>query len=110
MDNTFRDACIGVWCLSWHPATDDVRLETLSAVVRNNRVAWPGQHKAVLAVFGHLPGDVIALHEPDSDEHHGLTPAQACSVFRLHRRMGLAPAFYPVAIESAERWHWLMTA
>lgn len=110
MDNTFRDACIGVWCLSWHPATDDVRLETLSAVLRNNRVAWPGHHKAVLAVFGHIEGDMLALHDADSDEHHGLTPEQACRAFRLQRRMGLAPAFFPVTIESAERWRWLTTA
>jgi hypothetical protein len=110
MDNTFRDACIGVWCLSWHPATDDVRLETLSAVLRNNRVAWPGQHKAVLAVFGHLGGDMLALQDLDGAEHHGLTPEQACRTFRLQRHLGITPAFFPVTIESAERWHWLMTA
>lgn len=107
---TFRDAHIGVWCLSWHPATDDVRLETLSAVLRNNRAAWPGHHKAVLAIFGHQGGDMLALQDEDSDEHHGLSPEQACATFRLQRQIGLAPAFYPVTIESAERWHWLMTA
>lgn len=108
--DTFRDALIGVWCLSWHPATDDVRLESLSAVLRNNRVAWPGQHKAVLAVLGHLPGDMLALHDQDSGEHHGLSPEQACGTFVLQRHMGMAPAFYPVAIESAERWRWLTEA
>ena len=105
---TFRDASIGVWCLSWHPATDDVRFEALATVLRYNRLAPPGEHKAVLMLAGHHPGDVMALHESILDEHHGLDAEQACRSYRLHRALGLAPAYFPVCIESAERWQWMM--
>lgn len=106
---TFRDASIGVWCISWHPASDDVRLEPLVAVLRNNRVAQAGQHKALLAVLGHEDGDMLGLCDVQGLEHHGMSPTQACAAYRDCWQGGLLPAFYPLCIESRERWHWMLS-
>lgn len=106
--NPFREAVVGVWCLSWHPATDDVRFETLSSVLRNNLVAFEGQHKAILMIVGHQPDDVLTFTDAHGQEHHGISAALACKGFCELRRRDWAPAYYPVSIESAERWAWLV--
>jgi hypothetical protein len=105
---TFRDASIGVWCLSWHPSTDDVCFEPLASVIRNNLVACDGQRKGVLMLLGHRDDDMLALIDPTHDDLHGVAPRPMCQSFRIARMMGWAPAWYPVGIESAERWEWMM--
>ncbi len=104
----FREAVVGVWCLSWHPATDDVCFEPLSSVLRNNLVAFEGQHKAVLMIVGHQLSDILTLTDAQGDELHGQDAGQACEGFRELQRRGWAPTYYPVSIESAERWAWLV--
>jgi hypothetical protein len=106
--NPFREAVVGVWCISWHPATDDVRFETLSSVLRNNLVAFEGRHKAILMIVGQHHGDKLTLTDEQGAEHHGVDADKVCEGFRELRRRGWAPAYYPVSIESAERWAWLI--
>ncbi len=105
---TFRDASIGVWCLSWHPGTDDVRFEPLSVVIRNNLVALEGQHKGVLMLVGHHDRDMLTLTETAQGDLHGAEVGDVCQSFRIAREQGWTPAWYPVGIESAERWEWMM--
>jgi len=106
--NTFRDASVGVWCLSWHPWSDDVCFEPLSSVLANNKVAFHGQQKAVLAVMGHHPHDMMALADEAQSEHHGMRVEAACASFRDCYSLGLMPTSFPLSVESAERWRWLV--
>lgn len=106
--STFREASIGVWCLSWHPWSDDVRFERLTSVLANNRVALQGQQKAVLMVLGHQQQDMMALTDDRQAEHHGVLAHHACSTFQLCRELGMVPAYFPVSFDSEERWRWLM--
>jgi hypothetical protein len=106
--NTFRDASVGVWCLSWHPWSDDVCFEPLSSVLANNKVAFHGQQKAVLAVLGHHPQDMMALTDEAQSEHHGLSVEATCASFRDCLRLGLMPTSFPVSVDSQERWRWLV--
>ena len=106
--STFRDACVGVWCISWHPWSDDVRFESLHTVLANNRVALQGQQKAVLRIFGHQPQDMMALTDDRQDEHHGMSVTQVCATFRACRQLGIIPRFFPVSVDSPERWRWLI--
>ncbi len=105
---TFRDAVQGVWCISWHPDSDDLRFESLASVLANNRVAFPGQHKGVLWVFGHDLADMMALVDDGGADHHGMRVSQACSLYRTFRAQGLTPQWFPMAAESDERWRWLV--
>jgi hypothetical protein len=104
----FREATLGVWCLSWHPATDDLRFEMLSSVLRNNLVAFEGRHKAVLMIVGHQSDDVITFTDAQGQELHSVPAMQACEGIRALQRLGWPPAYFPVSIESAERWAWLV--
>lgn len=104
----FREAIAGVWCLSWHPGTDDVRFEALSSVLRNNLVAFEGHHKAILMIVGHERTDMMTLADAQGQELHGLDADKACEGFREFKRRGWLPAYYPASIESAERWAWLV--
>ncbi len=104
----FREATQGVWCLSWHPATDDFRFEALSSVLRNNLVAFEGRHKAVLMVFGHHPDDMVTFTDAQGLEFHSLPAHQAFDGLGVLWRKGWTPAYFPVSLESAERWAWLL--
>ena len=105
---TFRDASVGVWCLSWHPWSDDVCFEPLRGVLANNKVAFHGHQKAVLATLGHHPQDMMALTDEAQSEHHGLTVEDACATFRDCMQLGLVPTSFPVSVDSLERWRWLV--
>jgi hypothetical protein len=104
----FREATLGVWCLSWHPATDDLRFEMLSSVLRNNLVAFEGRHKAVLMIVGHQPDEVITFTDAQGQELHSLRASEACKGMRELQDWGWAPIYFPVSFESAERWSWLV--
>jgi len=106
--STFRNASIGVWCLSWHPWSDDVCFERLDTVLANNRVALHGQQKAVLALLGHQPGDMMALTDDGQSEHHGMAAQDATRTFQLCRQLGVVPTYFPISFDSVERWRWLI--
>jgi len=108
MQHTFRDALVGVWCLSWHPGSDDVCLEPLDAVVRNNLVSDASRRKAVLAVLGHADDDRLTLEDPMTGDLQGLDARAWSEHMRLARKLGWTPTWFPVGLESAERWHWLV--
>lgn len=107
--DTFRDASIGVWCISWHPPSGDLVLERLRSVLRNNLLASEGQHKAVLLLLGHVEGDMLGLRDASASEHHGMTADEACRTYADCWRHGLTPGFFPVCIESPERWRWMLS-
>jgi hypothetical protein len=106
--STFRNASLGVWCLSWHPWSDDVCFERLDSVLANNRVARHGQQKAVLAVLGHQPGDMMVLTDDGQNEHHGLSAQDATRTFQVCRQQGLLPTYFPISLDCVERWRWLI--